>query len=169
MPNVKAGIDFLADIDLYNQEKPFAALASPGTVTVGEDQLHNLRWETHNNIDITDIRGNEDQYLLDHCGFQIVKYPGQKATYVTTGELEQYKRGTAKLLSGLLEATQVYCYEAKVSRLKDRMRAMIDYLQMRENVEHQRKTLDLDDPFLFEGPAKGVHIGQYVPSSYCGC
>ena len=114
MPDIKASIDFLADIDLYQYEKPYAALASPGTVAVGEDQLHNLQWETHRDVHVTDIRGNEKLYTLEDCGFQIVRSPGHKSVYTKLDDLEKYKRGTEHLLRGLLKATQVHCYEARV-------------------------------------------------------
>ena len=114
MPDIKASIDFLANLDLYNHEKPYAALASPGTVVVGEDQLHNLQWETHRDVHVTDIRGNEKLYNLEECGFQVVRSPGHQSVYTNLEELEKYKRGTEQLLSTLLKPTQVHCYEARV-------------------------------------------------------
>ena len=35
-------------------------------------------------------------------------------------------------------------------------------VQLRENVENDRDTFNMNDPFLVEGPAKGVHIGERV-------
>lgn len=127
MPTMKVKIDFIADIDLYNHEKPFAALASPGTVTVGEDQLQNLQWQTHGDIDIVDIRGIEEQFTLDECGFQIVKHPGQKVSYATTDELELYKQEIGQLLSSLLGAVKVHCYEARVGQLTKPVGTVADH------------------------------------------
>lgn len=32
-------------------------------------------------------------------------------------------------------------------------------MQLRENTRFERDTIDLNDPFLVEGPAKGAHNG----------
>ena len=39
---------------------------------------------------------------------------------------------------------------------------MLSTLQLRENVQHNRETMHMNDPFLVEGPAKGVHIGRHM-------
>ena len=143
MPDVTASIDFLADLELYQNEKPYAALVPPGT-NVSEDELNNLEWTRHSDIRISDIRGIESKFILDECGFQLMKNPAPSYNLKTVEEIEGYKRSTEKTLKDLLGACHVTCYEAR----------------FRENVEFKRDTFDLMDPFLIESPAQGAHIGQ---------
>ena len=113
MPGIQGAIDFLADIELYKFEKPFAALVSPGT-QVTDDQLNNLQWETHNDIVIDDIRGREDQFTLENCGFQLLKSPARNLSFAVVEDIENYKRETEVVLGNLLGASSVYCWEARV-------------------------------------------------------
>ena len=123
MPDALASIDFLADLELYKQEKPFAALASPG-VEVSDDQLNNLQWESHVDITIKDIRGRESEYPLERCGFQIVKHRAQTMTFTSKEDIESYRRETESQLLELLGVTRVYCWEARVRQLYHGLKRM---------------------------------------------
>ena len=114
MPDVHAAsIDFLADLDLYNHEKPFVALASPG-VKIRDDQLNNLQWETNDNVTIRDVRGFEDRFVLDDCGFQLIKHSTQSLEFSTADHINDYRHETQNLLNSLLGNSRVRCWEARV-------------------------------------------------------
>ncbi|KAI9817881.1 MAG: hypothetical protein M1827_001000 [Pycnora praestabilis] len=135
MPHIQASLDFLADIPLYDYEKPYLALLPPQEgFDPDSERTDNLEWETHSDITITDIRGNFNLYTIEECGFQVVHHASRDLDLQSTDSLNAYKKETEVLLNKELEA-----------------------IHLRRNVKFERDSFDINDPFLIEGPAKGAH------------
>lgn len=117
MPNVKADIEYLANIPLYEVEKPYLALLPPSEgYDPDEHRTDNLEYETAHGMSITDIRGS-DEFKLEKCGFQVMKHTSNIKSVSSIEDIEAYKRETEKLLTKQLGATHVHCYDVKVGHL----------------------------------------------------
>ncbi|KAL8950294.1 MAG: hypothetical protein Q9222_003660 [Ikaeria aurantiellina] len=159
MPSVYATIEYLADIPLYHHEKPYLVLASAQKELVADLRTNNLEWETHENILLTDIREHWQSITIDRYGFQVVNHNSGFLDFDTLPSLHKYQRETEELLRQQFPSSYVVCYDLKnVNELRLRSK-------LRKNTDFQRSTIDLRDPFLVEGPAKGAHSGveEYCP------
>lgn len=72
MPDLIASIDHLADIPLYEEEKPYVVLVSPENR--GSHITNNLVFETHSGIQIADVRGKDDEFTLEKVGFEVMAH-----------------------------------------------------------------------------------------------
>ncbi|KAI1110908.1 hypothetical protein F5Y14DRAFT_443640 [Nemania sp. NC0429] len=142
MPNSKSGdIIFLQNAALYDNEKPYLVLL-PNTASIDPRiPRHNLLFETHR-VELTDIRGRENEYRIDECGFQYLCHQtsvrillGLQGNGPTLCDTHEYKAETEETLKLFFKAIHV----------------------IRENVKYNRSEIDLNDPLLREGPAKGAH------------
>ena len=115
MPNVQASIEFLADIPLYEYEKPYLALLPPQEgFDPNEERMDNLEWETHDQLCIADIRGREDDFKLEECGFQVAHHASQVPHFADVRDIIAYRKETEALLGSMLGACHVVCYESRV-------------------------------------------------------
>jgi hypothetical protein len=146
MPDITADLEFLADLPLYQHEKPYLALLPP---SLGKDpdqeRLDNMEFETHSAIPITDIRGRA-RFTIEECGFEVLPHSSQHLSFENVDDVDAYKKETELLLCQRFQAVHVECY----------------HLRLRKNDPIQRKEFDVNDPLLVEGPAKGVHNGDYT-------
>ena len=72
MPDIQASLEFLADIPLYEHEKPYLALVPPyDGFDPDMDRMDNLEWEKHEDITIRDIRDQYKPLTIENCGFQV--------------------------------------------------------------------------------------------------
>ena len=140
MPDVIADIEHLADIPLYEAEKPYLCLLPP-SANLDPDKLHNLSFEIHPDILITDIRDREDEFNLTTSGFQVVNHHTELLKFEVVDDVNAYKRETEKVLCKELGGVHAVCYE----------------LRTRKNVPIIRNQFDINDPLLIEGPARGAH------------
>jgi len=142
MPDIQANLEFLANLPLYETEKPYLALVPPRPdFDPDTERMDNLEWETHTDITITDIRGQIDILTIDKCGFQVMQHSTGVKEFDGVKDLRAYREETEALLRDTLQASYVLCYD----------------LKLRKNAAFQREVIDLNDPFLVEGPAKGAH------------
>lgn len=145
MPDVKASIEYLQKLPLYETEKPYYALLAPKE---GYDpdakRLDNLEYEVHDNITIADVRGL--QPTLGDFGFEVLHHESEHLGLETREECEEYRRETEEMLRERLGAVFVKCYEVR----------------KRENIPIVRDVMDYNDPLLIEGPAKGAHNGRVL-------
>lgn len=147
MPDITASIEYLQNLPLYADVKPFWALLKPQEgFDPDADRVDNLEFEDHHNIHITDIREAKEELSLSNCGFQVLSHHSKKTSFESADDVEEYKRETEGLLRDELNADFVKCYE----------------LRLRKNVPFQRNRIDLNDPLLLEGPARGVHNGDWI-------
>ena len=118
MPDIEAGLDFLANIPLYQTEKPFLALLSPDRQIDPEIPRSNLQWEHHDRITIRDMREDAQNVKIEKCGFQFVNHESSISSFEDVLRVEAYKRETETLLAKELGAERVVCYDFRVSRLR---------------------------------------------------
>lgn len=145
MPEITASIEYLQNLPLYEKEKPYWCLLRPQEgFDPDAHRVDNLEFEDHPNVTITDIREAKEELNLSNCGFQVLSHESKTTIFQSPDHVEAYKMETETLLRDELGAAFVKCYE----------------LRLRKNVPFQRAWLDLNDPLLVEGPARGVHNGM---------
>ena len=127
MPDIQANLEFLADIPLYETEKPYLALVPPRPgFDPNTERMDNLEWETHSGIAITDIRGQSDTLTIDKCGFQVMQHSTRVTEFDRAEELRAYREETEALLRDTLQASYVLCYDLKVS-IRLAPRSFVEY------------------------------------------
>jgi hypothetical protein len=151
MPAVKARIEYLQKLPLYDTVKPYWCFLPPRDgFDPDEQRLDNLEWEDHSDISIEDIRDRKNQFRLDNCGFEVFDHETQFTKFELAEEVVQYKHETEEFLKDKMGAVHVRCYDSR----------------LRKNVLFQRNQLDLNDLLVKEGPARGVHNGEsWEPTS----
>ena len=146
MPAVQASIEYLQKLPLYEEEKPFWCFLPPRDgFDPDKQRVDNLEWEEHPNILIRDIRESKSQFKIDDCGFEVLDHQSDIAIFKSAFDVSRYKAETEQLLKDKMQAVYVHCYDSR----------------LRENVTFQRTQLDLNDPLLKEGPARGAHNGEF--------
>ncbi|KAL5323981.1 hypothetical protein ACEPPN_008524 [Leptodophora sp. 'Broadleaf-Isolate-01'] len=142
MPPVRASLEYLQKLPLYEYEKPYWCFLPPKE---GYDPDHqrvdNLEFENHSDIIIQDIRDRKTKARIGECGFEVFDHKSKFSAFPTAEDVIQYREETEMLLKEKLGAEFVQCYDSR----------------LRENVLFQRRQLDLNDLTLTEGPARGVH------------
>ncbi len=143
MPSNIADIEFLADLPLYQTEKPYLCLLPPEQgIDPDEVRLDNLEFEKQTNIKVEDIREHPELHI-DACGFEYLQHQSKIAEFTETAHVDAYKRETEELLKDRFCATKVLTYEVR----------------LRKNEQFRRKQFDYNEKLLLEGPAKGAHNG----------
>ena len=144
MPANLAEIDFLADLPIYQTEKPYLCLLSPDQkIDPDQVRLDNLEFERHSNIKIEDIR-EHTELRIDDCGFEYVPYTSAISEFTDPADVDSYKQETERLLEDRFKAEKVLTYE----------------LRLRKNQVFRRKQFDVNEKLLVEGPAMGAHNGK---------
>ena len=116
MPDIQASLEFLANIPLYEKEKPYLALLPPHPgFDPDAERMDNLEWETRPDITITDIRDRFDGFTIDEYGFQVLHHSSKVTKLDELEELRAYREETESLLRDTLQASLVLCYDLKVS------------------------------------------------------
>ena len=114
MPSVHARLDFLADIPLYRDEKPYVVLLPAHGKKDPDQRLNNLEWDVHDVL-VTDIRGFWDTIDIDRCGFQAIRHKTASLGFGSMPDLSAYQKETEILLKERYPSSHVVCYELKVS------------------------------------------------------
>lgn len=146
MPAVQANIEYLQRLELYQHEKPYWCFLPPHDGFDPDAQrVDNLEWEDHSNITIDDIRESPSRFKIDGCGFEVLDHESAFSKFESASNVKEYMRETEDLLKESMKAVYVHCYDSR----------------LRKNVPFQRDQLDLNDPLLTEGPARGAHNGEW--------
>lgn len=145
MPPVQASLEYLQKLALYEKEKPYWCFLPPHDgFDPNVQRVDNLEFEDHSGIIITDMRDCDQDFRIDDCGFAVLSHQSRFVKFESPGEVEAYRKETEELLQNKLDAVLVKCYDSR----------------LRRNVPFVRTELDLNDPLLTEGPARGVHNGK---------
>lgn len=146
MPANLVEIEFLADLPIYNIEKPYLCLLPPDQkIDPDQVRLDNLEFEKHSNIHVEDMR-EHPELCLEDCGFEYIQHKTAISKFICSADVDAYKRETERLLKDRFAAVKVLTYE----------------LRLRKNQEFRRKQFDLNEKLLLEGPAKGAHNGKRI-------
>jgi hypothetical protein len=114
-------------------------------------RVDNLEFQHYPNITIHDIRDLPVEPKISECGFEVLSHKSEISGFKREDDITQYRLETEELLKEALGAVLVKYYDSR----------------LRKNVPFQRSQLDLNDPLLTEGPARGVHNGK-LPASLSG-
>ncbi|KAL5322283.1 hypothetical protein ACEPPN_010255 [Leptodophora sp. 'Broadleaf-Isolate-01'] len=128
MPQVNATLEYLQNLPLYNEEKPYWCFFAPREgYDLNVQRLDNLEFESRENILIQDLRESAQKSKFSY--------------FESTANIQGYKAETEQLLKDTLGAVYVKCYDSV----------------LRKNIIFERDTIDLGDSLHVEGPARGVH------------
>ncbi|RMZ83334.1 hypothetical protein DV737_g1739, partial [Chaetothyriales sp. CBS 132003] len=144
MSEVKASIEFLAKLPLYETQKPYLLLPSEHQgLDPDEIRLNNLEFERHDDVTIKDMR-HIKELSIECCGFEFYPHSSTISSFHDADDIEKYRAETQHLLSSRFGADKVMTYE----------------IRLRKNQDFGRKKFDVYDKLLEEGPAKGAHNGE---------
>lgn len=145
MPTVQATLEYLQKLPLYKVEKPYWCFLAPKEgFDPDAKRVDNLEFEHYPNITIHNIRDLPVEPKIGQCGFEVLSHKSEFSSFKRGDDITQYRLETEELLKEALGAVLVKCYDSR----------------LRKNVPFQRAQLDLNDPLLTEGPARGVHNGK---------
>lgn len=108
-------MQFLADIPLYDVEKPYYAMPAAANDIDPSLPTTNLEFETHNGLLFRDARGREDELTLGRVGFQIVNHTPKNLILESAEQLAAYKLEIEEFLKEKLGGVHAVCYESKES------------------------------------------------------
>ena len=114
MPAVRASLEFLADIPLYEYEKPYLVLLPAHDGSLADTRMDNLEWETHGNMLLRDIREHWNSLTIERCGFQAIVHQSAFLHFDSISNLDAYRKETESLLRKRFRSSHVVCYDLKV-------------------------------------------------------
>ncbi|KAM5361676.1 hypothetical protein ACJZ2D_012953 [Fusarium nematophilum] len=140
--DIQTTIDFIADLPLYDEEKPYLLHPSASAkVDVDQIKTTNVEWNK-TGVTVRSMR-NKPDISLEKNGFCHVQHeskylpgPGMGADAVAN-----YRRETEDLMRSLFNAEFVHCYDYRIRR----------------NSPMTLESYDPDDPMLVEQVAIGAH------------
>src|ERR1700690_2042808 len=98
MPANLAEVEFLADLPVYQTEKPYLCLLSPDqNIDPDQVRLDNLEFEKHSNIHVEDMR-EHPELDIDECGFEYTQHQSPISNFTDPADVDAYKRETEGLL-----------------------------------------------------------------------
>jgi len=143
MPDIRAGIDYLARLDLYKREKPYLYLLGENDEVEDDVPLTNLEFTTQPDVQIQDMR-DKSGLKFSECGFEFQgHHESAVASFDNLDDINLYTLETETLLMQRFKALKVLTYEVK----------------LRKNLQFERESYDVNDKLVIEGPAKGAHAG----------
>ncbi|KAF2967016.1 hypothetical protein GQX73_g6533 [Xylaria multiplex] len=111
MANTQGQVRFLSRSDKWIAEKPFFIFSRPDT-DENPANLTNLEFQTEL-LEITDIRGQEDDFKLDECGFKVVHHPPALVDFTTLDHVAEYQKDVQSILTTLFDAEHVLVWDFK--------------------------------------------------------
>ncbi|OTA95610.1 hypothetical protein M434DRAFT_393664 [Hypoxylon sp. CO27-5] len=140
--DIQTTIDFIADLPIYGEEKPFF-LHPSASVDVDIDGIRttNVEWDRQP-VTVYSMR-NKDNISLEKTGFCYVKHESKyiPSQGMNTDIITKYRKESEDLLRSLFNAEFVHCYDCKT----------------RKNTPMNLEEYDPSDPLLVEEVAVGAH------------
>ncbi|KUJ13807.1 uncharacterized protein LY89DRAFT_687163 [Mollisia scopiformis] len=141
MADIEATIEYLEDLELYDNVKPYwCSLPPRDGFDPDKERLDNLEFESRK-IQIHDMRFLKDKPRIDVNGFQVFDHTTQISRFEAPEDVARYKSETEELHLKNLGAVYVKCYD----------------MALRTNILFDRTEYDLNDPLHTEGPVRGAH------------
>ncbi|KAI0888148.1 uncharacterized protein GGS22DRAFT_155174 [Annulohypoxylon maeteangense] len=141
--NIETSIDFIADLPVYGEEKPFFLHPSASNdVNLDEIKTSNVEWDTKP-VTVYSMRDRED-ISLEKNGFCYTKHDSKCLPNLgmNTEGLADYRKESENFLQSFLNAELVHCYDCK----------------LRKNAPMTLESFDPSDPLLVEQVAVGAHV-----------
>jgi len=113
-PITTCSFEYLVKTELYDDKKPYysSGLLNPEQ----EAKRSNLKYTTQENIQVQDLRGNEQNFRLDEHGFELVAHI-PKTNLIDPGDeqLERYLEEMSSFIKDKFKAELVLAYNYRVS------------------------------------------------------
>ncbi|KAI0139027.1 hypothetical protein F4776DRAFT_617774 [Hypoxylon sp. NC0597] len=141
--DIQTTIDFIADLPIYGEEKPFFLHPSASVdVDIDDIKTTNVEWDTQP-VTVYSMR-NKDNISLEKTGFCYVEHESKYIPNlgVDADIITEYRKESEELLRSLFNAEFVHCYDCKI----------------RKNTPMTLEKYDPSDPFLVEEVAVGAHV-----------
>ncbi|KAI8632562.1 hypothetical protein F5Y19DRAFT_421704 [Xylariaceae sp. FL1651] len=114
-----ATLEFLADLPLYDSEKPFVLYGFPDHI----QPKTNCQYEVHDKVTVQDARGHEQDYRLDECGFEFHRWPSACDLRAEIFEsikgkatIWSYLHETISIVERLAKPSEVFCFDWRLRR-----------------------------------------------------
>jgi len=114
MVAIDTSLEFLADLSLYQREKPFLILPAQPPPREKAHLLSNLVFQDQKVV-INDLRGKRDQFSIAKSGFEIINNHSDHLDFTDPIAVEKYREETASFLKGFLKADHVVSYDYVVN------------------------------------------------------
>ena len=112
-----ATLKFLADLPLYEEEKPYTLYGFPDDVT----PKSNCEYVMVDNIAVIDARNSEAEFKLNDCGFEFHSKPSSCDLHARNFETSvrkelvwRYLKETIALAEETLGAHKAFCFDWRV-------------------------------------------------------
>ena len=113
-------LKYLADLPIYQSQKPFKILNFPD---LDPETSTNCQYEEIDSVLFTDIRGREDEFSIDQCGFQVCRNHFDFApTLEHFNDPQEKERAVQRYLGDVIAFVQrtmksdkVICFDWRVS------------------------------------------------------
>ncbi len=124
MATVKTSLAFLADIPLYDREKPYFIIpAVENSIDPNDPRITNVQLVEHP-TDVIDARGKT--FRVEDNGFQVIYHKSHCLNITDIRALNDYKAETESFLSSVFpDAEHIYTYDCRV-RLVQAFKLVID-------------------------------------------
>ncbi|KAI8304279.1 hypothetical protein K4K61_006267 [Colletotrichum sp. SAR11_59] len=142
--DIRTQADFLADLPIYEDEKPYYLHASDAAGDrLDQVKITNVQWDTRP-VTVRSMRDNPD-IGLNKSGFTFWKHKSNYLPHQGMSEemVSKYRTEGEDLLRSAFNAELVRCYDFK----------------MRKNAPMTLEKFDPQDPLLVEQAAVGAHVG----------
>ncbi|KAF2759931.1 hypothetical protein EJ05DRAFT_509607 [Pseudovirgaria hyperparasitica] len=141
MPDIVTSIEFIADLPLYKNEKPYQVLVSAAEYD-SSVTTNNLKFEKRDSVLIRDVREQKEPFDLNEVGFTILNHQTSVSEIKTNEEVAEYRSETQTYLKKLLDVECVYTFDVK----------------LRDNGADLGRVINLRDDTVPDRPAKGAHV-----------
>ncbi|KAI0836384.1 hypothetical protein F5Y06DRAFT_305359 [Hypoxylon sp. FL0890] len=140
--DIQTTIDFIADLPIYGEEKPFFLHPSAAVdVEIDEIKTTNVEWDTQS-VTVYSMR-NKDELSLEKNGFCYVEHESRciPRLGMSSDLVTEYRKESEGMLRSLFNAEFVHCYDYKI----------------RKNAPMTLEKYDPSDPLFVEEVAMGAH------------
>ena len=117
-PVTVCSFDYLSRNKIYDIEKPYYF---SGPLEKEQEKIRsNLTYTTHGNVQLRDLRGFEEQLVLDVHGFQLLKHtPRVSLVSPTEEQINNYLTESSAFLKEFLKAEAVISYNYRVMTFRE--------------------------------------------------
>lgn len=117
MADVNSSLEFLADLPMYKNEKPYQIFPHINSGWKAEDPaLKNMEWQSHN-VRIHDMRG-VPELGLEKSAFEVVEHVSASVAAWNPDKISAYLQETETLLKSFFGAEVIICYDYTVKQSK---------------------------------------------------
>ena len=114
MSDTTATLAYMAKLPLYETEKPYTIIPSAEREDIADGDRSNVEVDSHENINITDIRPWMSDVKLETHGIQVLSHTSRYPRLDKLSQCKGYKKETAELLEKHFGAERVITWDLRV-------------------------------------------------------